>query len=121
MGPAVAAAAACSPSNRQAYVVYDPQTGQFRTPTGVTRCYYASDNLEHDVYRRLTPEDLIDLAVYNGLHFDGATQQGVAFHLIGAVSEFGKLGMICVADTPEQARRLYERTVEVLDRDAGHS
>jgi hypothetical protein len=100
---------------------YDPETGLFRTPTGVSRCYYASDNLEHDVYRRLTPEDLIDLAVYNGLHFDGATQQGVAFHLIGAVSEFGKLGMICVADTPDQARRLYDRTVDVLDKDAGRS
>jgi hypothetical protein len=98
--------------------VYDPETGLFRTPTGVSRCYYASDNIEHDVHRRLIPEDLIDLAVYHGLHFDGATQQGVAFHLIGAVSEFGKLGMVCVADTPEQARRLYERTVDVLDRDA---
>jgi hypothetical protein len=97
--------------------VYDPVTGLFRTPAGVPRFYYASDNLENAAYHGLTPDDLIDLAVDNGLHFDGATQQGVAFHLIGAVSEFGKLGMICVADTPQNARALYERTVRLLDRE----
>ena len=28
-----------------------------------------------------TPDDLIDIAVYNGLHFNGARQEGVVFHL----------------------------------------
>ena len=97
---------------------YDAGTGMFRTPAGLPRFYYASDNLQNPAYRRLTPDDLIDLAVDNGLHFDGATQQGVAFHLIGAVSEFGKLGMVCVADTPERARELYSHTVQVLDLEA---
>jgi hypothetical protein len=97
---------------------YDPATGLFLTPAGLPRFYHASDNLQSDAYRRLTPDDLIDIAVHNGLHFDGATQQGVAFHLIGAVSEFGKLGMVCVADSLEGARRLYGHTVKVLDREA---
>lgn len=97
---------------------YDAKTGLFRTPSGLPRFYYASDNLQSPAYQRLTPDDLIDLAVDNGLHFDSATQQGVAFHLIGAVSEFGKLGMVCVADTPEHARDLYAQTVRVLDREA---
>jgi hypothetical protein len=98
---------------------YDPRTGVFSTPAGLPRFYYASDNLESPTYRRLTPDDLIDIAVDNGLHFDGAAQQGVAFHLIGAVSEVGKLGMVCVADSPTQAHRLYTRTVKVIDREAG--
>ncbi len=97
---------------------YDTASGLFRTPAGLPRFYYASDNLQKPAYRRFTPDDLIDLAVENGLHFDGATQQGVAFHLIGAISEFGKLGMVCVGDSPEAARALYQRTVEVLDREA---
>jgi hypothetical protein len=42
----------------------------------------------------LTPDDLIDIAVMNGLHFHSATQEGVAFHLLGALSEFGKLGLL---------------------------
>lgn len=100
---------------------YDPVTGLFRTPAGVPRFYYASDNLENPAYHGLTPDDLIDLAVDNGLHFDGATQEGVAFHLIGAVSEFGKLGMVCVAATPEGARKLYERTVQLLDREVSRA
>jgi hypothetical protein len=96
---------------------YDPATGLFHTPAGPTRCYHASDNLQAAHCRGLTPEDLVDIAVLNDLHFHGASQQGVVFHLIGALSEFGKLGAVCVADTPERARGLYDRTVATLDRE----
>ena len=37
------------------------------------------------------------------------------FHLIGAVSEFGKLGLTAIANSPEEAWQLYEHTLEVLD------
>jgi PGM1 C-terminal domain len=94
---------------------YDPDTGQFVTSTGRPRCYYASDNLESERYRGLTPDDLIDIAVLNRLHFHAATGEGVAFHLIGALSEFGKLGVVCIGETPERAEAFYRRTVEVLD------
>lgn len=96
---------------------YDPDSGHYRTPAGRPCFYYASDNIENERYRGLTPDDLIDIAVFNGLHFHGATQEGVVFHLIGALSEFGKLGMVCVADGPEAARRLYDETIAVLDRE----
>ena len=96
---------------------YDSASGEFRTPSGTSRCYFASDNLEAPVYRGLTPADLIDIAVVNGLHFNGATQQGVVFHLIGALSEFGKLGIVCVAPSFDEADRLYQETVAVLDRE----
>ena len=78
---------------------YDQQTGLYHTPMGGPRFYYASDNLEAERYRGLTPGDLIDIAVMNGLHFHSATQEGVVFHLIGALSEFGKIGVMCVADS----------------------
>jgi PGM1 C-terminal domain len=96
---------------------YDPATGLYHTGSGRPCYYYASDNLEAPHYVGLTPEDLIDIAVENGLHFHGATQQGVMFHLIGALSEFGKLGVLCVADSEEAAKALYERTIAVLDRE----
>jgi len=95
---------------------YDPATGEFLTPAGQPRCYYASDNLESERYGGLTPYDLVDIAVLNGLHFHAATGEGVAFHLIGALSEFGKLGVVCIGPTPERADRFYRRTIEVLDR-----
>lgn len=94
---------------------YDQATGQFRTPAGAPRCYYASDNLESERYRGLTAEDLIDISVMNGLHFHAATGEGVAFHLIGALSEFGKLGIVSIGETQERADALFQKAVRVLD------
>ncbi len=96
---------------------YDPQTGTFTTPDGRERFYYASDNLESERYRGLTPADLIDIAVRHNIHFHGATQRGVVFHLIGALSEFGKLGTVCVGSSHEEAERFYRDTVAILDRE----
>ncbi|MEA2791518.1 MAG: hypothetical protein QOG73_3924 [Acetobacteraceae bacterium] len=96
---------------------YDPVAGLFRTPAGQPRFYYASDNLEAPHYKGLTPSDLVDVAVLNGLHYDGTVHEGVVFHLIGALSEFGKLGVVCVGPSPERAEALYRRTVEILDRE----
>jgi hypothetical protein len=55
----------------------------------------------------------------NGLHFHAATGEGVVFHLIGALSEFGKLGVVCIGRTPERAYGFYRSTVETLDREGG--
>ena len=41
----------------------------------------------------------------NGLHFHAATGEGVAFHLIGALSEFGKLGVVCIGETARAPMR----------------
>jgi hypothetical protein len=98
---------------------YDADTGEFLTPAGGPRCYYASDNLESERYQGLTPYDLVDIAVVNGLHFHAATMEGVAFHLIGALSEFGKLGVVCIGQTQERADALYRKTLEVLDAEGG--
>ena len=96
----------------------DTESGLFLTPNGQPRYYYASDNLEKPSYQGLTPDDLIDIAVVNGLHFHGATQEGVVFHLLGALHEFGKLGVVCVAETLDRARSLYDETTAILDREA---
>lgn len=101
--------------------LYDPQTTTYRTPTGRSCCYYASDNLQNAAYVGLTPDDLIEIAVDNDLHFDAAAQRGVVFHLIGALSEYGKLGAVCVADDRAHAERLFHETVAVLNRETGVS
>lgn len=97
---------------------YDPETGLFHTHSG-RPCYYnATDNLESERYRGLGPDDLVDIAACHGLHFHGAAQEGVVFHLIGALSEYGKLGLVSVAGSPQRAQKLYEDSVAVLDRAA---
>ncbi|MBA2511260.1 MAG: carboxylate-amine ligase [Rubrobacteraceae bacterium] len=98
--------------------VYDPEDGLYCTPTDKPCYYYASDNLQSPHYKGLTPDDLIDIAVNNGLHFDSASQQGVIFHLIGALSQYGKLGTVCIGDSHEKAQQFYKDTVEVLDRES---
>jgi hypothetical protein len=100
---------------------YDPESGLFRTPGGQPRCYYATDNLTRQAYRRLLPEDLIDIAAEHDLHFDQTVQQGVTFNLIGALSEFGKLGIVSIADSAQHASEAFERTVAVLDQEAGRT
>ncbi|HEX8904788.1 MAG TPA: peptide ligase PGM1-related protein, partial [Longimicrobiaceae bacterium] len=97
---------------------YDATTGLYRSATGRPCFYHASDNLRDPAFRGLSPDDLVDIAVENGLHFDAAVQQGVVFHLIGALSEHGKLGTVCIGDSRQAASRLYHETVAVLDREA---
>ena len=97
--------------------LYDPATTTYRTATGRPCYYYASDNLQSNAYVGLTPDDLIDIAVDNDLHFDAAAQEGVVFHLIGALSEFGKLGTVCIGESPASAERFFRDTVAVLNRE----
>jgi hypothetical protein len=98
---------------------YDPDTGEFYSQGGRPKYYYASDALQSDHYRGLSPDDLIDIAVYHELHFHASTERGVVFHLMGALSEYGKLGVVCIGDHPQQASFLYKRTSSVLHKEVG--
>lgn len=94
---------------------YDYENGLYLTANRQTRYYYCSDNLWSEKYKGLTPPDLVDIAMLHQLHYDGTSQEGVMFHLIGALSQFGKLGVVCIGSTPERAKNFYEQTVKVLD------
>jgi hypothetical protein len=94
---------------------YDYENGLYLTANRQTRYYFCSDNLQSDKYGGLTPPDLIDIAMLHNLHYDGTSQEGVMFHLIGALSQFGKLGVVCIGSTPDRAKNFYEQTVKVLD------
>jgi hypothetical protein len=94
---------------------YNETTGVFETAWGQQLYYYASDNVQSNAYKGLTPQDLIDIAMFHGLHFDGATQKGVMFHMIGALSQFGKMGMVCIGASPQEAYLFYTKTIQVLD------
>ncbi len=94
---------------------YDQEQGLYKCARGKPHYYFASDNLIKDQYRGLCPTDLIDISVYNGLHFHSAILEGVVFHLIGALSEFGKLGILCIGDSPEQALNYHAKAASILD------
>ena len=94
---------------------YEPSTGEFHAQNGHPKTYFASDTLQDPAYTGLHPDDLIDIAVYHGIHFHHSTERGTVFHLMGALSEFGKLGMVCIGDNLQQSRFLYRKAVSVLD------
>ncbi len=98
---------------------YDSEKGVFLTASGNQRYYFASDNVQNEKYIGTTPNDLIDIAMFHELMYDGAAQEGVVFHLIGALSEFGKLGVVCIGSTPERAKEFYDKTLRVLDFECG--
>jgi hypothetical protein len=93
------------------------QENIYLMPNGQQRCYFATDNVVNEKYIGLTPHDLIDIAMYNGIQFDGAKQTGVMFHMIGALSQYGKLGMVCIGKTVEEAKEFYAKTMAVLDKE----
>lgn len=98
--------------------IYNDNEGTYSTSQGhLVRYYFCSDNLKNDKYKGLSPHDLIDIAMVNDLHYDGTSQEGVMFHLIGALSQYGKLGVVCIGSTPERAREFYAKIVAVLEKE----
>lgn len=97
---------------------YNSDEGVYYTSKGhLIRYYFCSDNLKSEKYIGLSPHDLIDIAMVNDLHYDGTSQEGVMFHLIGALSQYGKLGVVCIGSTPQRAREFYAQIVTVLEKE----
>jgi hypothetical protein len=95
----------------------NPATGIFCAPTGQEKFYSATDNLKSPAYKGLLPEDLFDIIIRHKIHYHPDSGTGVLFYMIGALSQYGKLGMTCIGNSPEQADGLFRRTVEMLDRE----
>ena len=96
---------------------YNWREGVYTMPNGQQRSYYASDNVVDEKYKGLTPHDLIDIAMCNGILYDSAKQTGVMFHMIGGLSQYGKLGMVCIGQTINEAKEFYARAINVLDKE----
>ncbi len=94
---------------------YDLSTGLFYSQQGREKYYTATDNLQKERYKGLLPNDLMDIIATHRLHFDSGTETGTVFHLMGCLSEFGKLGVTSIGDSPQQAQEIYNRLVKVLD------
>ncbi|MGE5347040.1 MAG: peptide ligase PGM1-related protein, partial [Acidithiobacillales bacterium] len=95
----------------------DPGSGLFFSPRGRPKYYRSTDNLRSESYRGLLPEDLMDILTDNGLTYNHQSESGILFHLIGALSQFGKLGLTAIGNSREEVETLYSRTLEILDRE----
>jgi hypothetical protein len=98
--------------------VYHPDTAKFITPGGTPKCLVASDHVKSSLCKNLTIDDLFDLAVRAKLHFDHIRQTGLVFHMMSALSEFGRVGFTSIANSHPEAYVLYENAVSALKREA---
>lgn len=96
-----------------------PETGLFRSPRGNEKYYVSTDALKSPRYRGLLPEDLMEIVTNHGLHFQPSTERGILFHMIGGLSQFGKVGVTCIGNDAEDADELYRHTVHIMDRETG--
>jgi hypothetical protein len=95
----------------------DAESGTFTSPAGRPKFYRSTDNLQSPSYRGLCPDDLIDLMTVNRLHYSHGTESGALFHMIGALSQYGKVGLTAIGSSPEEADAIYANAISVLDRE----
>jgi hypothetical protein len=48
-----------------------------------------------------------------GLAFDPGSCTGVTLHLLGALPQYGKMGVTCIADSLADADALYDAVAEI--------
>ena len=100
---------------------YDADAGVFTAPSGRPKHFVASDHVENETYKQLTPDDLWDIVARRGLHFDQSRQTGVVFHMLAALAEQGWLGLTAVGDSQAQADEIYRSAIAVLDEETSDS
>ena len=93
---------------------FDAGPGRFVTPSGEERHLVATDHFEDPSLRGLRVEDLFDLLARSGLHFDQARETGIVFHMMSALTTFGRVGMTAISDSPQAAQDLYDTAERAL-------
>lgn len=93
---------------------YDTQRNAF-TIGGQEKYYVATDALASECYRVFTPDDLFDVIVRADLHYDQTRQTGIILHMISAIGDYGRVGLTAIANSRDEAQKLYDRTVQALD------
>lgn len=96
---------------------YDPDSGLYCTRRGDPRYYMATDTMSSDAYQGLLVEDLLDIAAVHKLHYVPWTETGIVFHLMGSLSQFGKLGITAIGASPAEAQQHFDAVRETLDRE----
>jgi len=96
----------------------EEESGLFHSPSGTPKFYRATDNLRSDAYRGLCTEDLIDITTIHRLHYSHGKETGALFHMIGALSQYGKVGLTAIGNSRDEADALFATTLEALDREA---
>lgn len=93
---------------------YDEERAVFVAPDGTEKHYVAADHVTIDGLETLTPQDLLQVAMMQNLHFDQVRLVGSVFHMLSAMPTHGFVGVTCVGNSPSDAQAHYDRLLSVL-------
>ena len=93
----------------------DEISGVYYSDSLQIRCYVSSDCIQGESLKHLVPMDIKEIFEARGdLNWCPERQMGIVCHLLGCVSENGKIGMTSIADTPHAAQRQFDQAVALL-------
>lgn len=93
--------------------IFDRSSGLLRTGDGEAVFYKASDELQQEHWRGLLPEQMVDAMVKQRLYFNSASRRGCIPMRLGALSEHGLLGALCVGRSRQDAATLMQQLLAV--------
>jgi PGM1 C-terminal domain/ATP-grasp domain len=85
---------------------YNPASGELEIG-GRTKHYVSTDNLKSRRLAGMAPARVIELLNHRGLGFHRGRMTGATLHLLGALRDYGKMGVTCVGDSREEAEERY--------------
>jgi len=88
--------------------------GSLRAHNGGEKFYRASDNVVSENFRKFTIKQLAAVLSESEARWDATLMKGCVFYCMGALPDHGKVGMLSVGDTQEEASRLYDLAVKHL-------
>jgi hypothetical protein len=98
---------------------YNLEDGLFYAQSGRPKYYYSTDTVQSERYKGLRAEDLVDIAVYHGLHFHGPTRARRGVPPDRRAVRVRQARRRAIGDNLQQARFLYKQALQVLDEETG--
>lgn len=100
---------------------YDEELGLFNCPGDEfhQKYYIASDSVHSDNFHNIIPIDLIEIMQKWEYSYNLITKTGAVFHLLGCLSENGKVGITAIGNSPNEATTIFEGTKSYLIEEAG--
>ena len=85
---------------------------------GAARAYEASDNLKSPALVGRSPAEVIDEVYRRGWAYDHDRRAGVTVHLLGALRQHGKMGLMAIAPSVSEAAALFNEVSAHLTSEA---
>lgn len=82
-------------------------------------CFYVCYDLAFELcFKRLIPLDLLDIINQCKWRYNHTTKSGAVFHMLGAISEHGAVGLTCIGRSRDQCKSIYENIRNLLITEA---